>query len=61
MFNFAANYASIGISLLSGLGLGVLAVVLFSFLPKATSYASIALGGLGCFALAIILLMSNSE
>jgi hypothetical protein len=61
MFNFASNYASVGISLLAGLGFALLAVVLFYFTPIATSYVSISLGGIGCFGLAIVLLVSNSE
>lgn len=61
MFNFASNYASIGISLISGLGLAILAVTLFYFLPTLASYGSILLGGLGCFVLAIVLLISKSE
>ena len=61
MFNFASNYASVGISLLTGLGLALLAVVLFYFIPVFTSYVSISLGGLGCFVLATVLLVSKSE
>ena len=61
MLNFVSAYKSIGVSLLSGLGLGIIAVLLFSFLPTATAYASIVLGGIGCLVLAILLFVSKSE
>jgi hypothetical protein len=61
MFNFVAAYESIGVSLLVGMGLGLLAILLFSWLPSGMAYTSIILGAVSCTGLAIVLLVTNAS
>ena len=58
MFNFVAAYESMGVSLLYGLGLGLLCILLFSCMPQAMAYISVIVGGSCCVALAILLFVN---
>ncbi len=57
MLSFVSAYRSIGVAILTALGLGVIGVVLFSLLPTFTTYLSVILGGLGCIAAGIYILL----
>jgi hypothetical protein len=58
MFNFVAAYESMGVSLLCGLGLGLLCILLFSCMPQAMAYISVIFGGISCVGLAIVLFVN---
>ena len=59
MFNFVSAYESIGVALLCGIGLGLVAVILFNLMPSAMAYISIILGGITCIALAVVIVILN--
>ncbi len=61
MFDFVGNYKGIGISLLCGIGLGLLGILLFSVCAYAMTLISIFLGGLSCIGIAILLIITESE
>jgi hypothetical protein len=61
MFNFVSAYKAVGVSLLCGMGLGLMGILLFSCCAGVTAYLGIILGGLCCVSLATILLITNSE
>lgn len=58
MFNFVAAYNSIGVSLLCGLGLGLLCILLIGCMPQVMSYISVIVGGGSCVVLAILLFIN---
>jgi polyferredoxin len=60
MYEFVAAYKSIGLAFLVAIGLGVLGVFGFSFIPGIMAYTTIILGGIGSIVFAIYLLASDS-
>jgi hypothetical protein len=61
MYDFTSAYRSLGISALSSLGIGLISIVLFLTVAGCMTYTSIAMGGLGCICIALLLIFNQSE
>ena len=61
MLHFVTAYGAVGIGILVAVGLGLLAVGLLSCIPAFMAYTGIILGGLGCVAVGVFVLLSDHE
>ena len=60
MYHFVSAYSSLGIGLLSSLGIGLVGVALFSWIPVGMTYISIVVGALACLGTGIFILITQS-
>lgn len=61
MYNFVKAYKEVGIAFLVAIGLGIVGVLAFSYLPGIMTYATIIVGGVGSVIFAIYLLAADSS
>jgi hypothetical protein len=61
MYEFVAAFKSIGIALLTVIGLGIVGVLGFSCIPGIMAYISIIGAGIGSIVFAVYIIVSTAE